>query len=169
MSADPDRDGEQAGDAEDEQEERVDLAGRGGGPLGHQGESGIHRLAGSCPRPPGPGPSPRRRLMLVVRMKPPSARTVAMRAEPHQVEDRGAVAAGLGVVLVAVEQDLVDGVADPPAGRVHEREPQVLRRVLDAEQVVGDPALGRRHEHAGGVCELLRVRVPHVAEARRPS
>ena len=140
---------------DDEEEEGVHLAREGGGALGKEGERRAH-----C------GVVPRRR---AGRGQDEAAEggDGQEASEPHEVEDRGAVAAGLGVVLVAVEQDLVDGGADLPARRVHQREAEVLRRVLDAEEVVGDLPLGGRHEDPGGVGELLRLHVPHVAEADR--
>ena len=77
----------------------------------------------------------------------------------------GAVAADRRVVVEAVEQDLVDEAADLAAGRLDQAEPQVARRVLDAEAIAGDLAAGGQQHDAGGVGELLELRVVDVLEA----
>src|ERR1044072_191040 len=55
----------------------------------------------------------------------------------------------------------------PPPGPPASREPQVLRRIVYAVEVVRDPPLRRRHHDRGAVRELLRLLVPDVAEADR--
>src|SRR5262245_19178849 len=84
--------------------------------------------------------------------------------QPHH---GSAVTAHRGVVLVTVEQHLVDRRPDVALRGLVQRQPQVLRRVLDAEQVVRDAALRRERDDAGRVRPLLRTLVPHVAEAHR--
>src|SRR2546423_15578756 len=55
--------------------------------------------------------------------------------QPQRPHDREAVAAVLRVVVIAVEQNLIDRVADLPRGCVEQRKPQIPRSVVDAEQV----------------------------------
>src|SRR6476661_9872655 len=60
----------------------------------------------------------------------------------HEPQGDDAVAADHRVVVKAVEQDLVDEAADLVAGGLDQAEPQVARRVLDAEEIARDPPLG---------------------------
>ena len=79
------------------------------------------------------------------------------REEDRQDRDRGrsacsdhvhhdrAVAAALGIVVVAVEEDLGRRKgADPVAGRLDQAEAQVARRVLDSVEVARQAAVRRR-------------------------
>src|SRR5215208_1729075 len=85
-------------------------------------------------------------------------------AQPYDVQGDGAVAADHRIVVEAVEQDLVDQAADLAAGRLDQAQPDVARRVLEAEDVARHPALRSRDDHAGGVRELVAVRVVDVVE-----
>ena len=78
-----------------------------------------------------------------------------------------AVAARHRVVVIAVEQQRVDRRADLARRRFDERETQIARAVLDAEEVSRESAVGREHDDAGRMRELLRLLVPGVAEAGR--
>ena len=69
--------------------------------------------------------------------------------------------------MIAVEQQLIDGVADPAGRRLDQRELHVARRVVDAEEVARQPALRRRDDDAARMRELLRLVVPREVEARR--
>src|ERR1035437_6705570 len=60
---------------------------------------------------------------------------------PHEVAYGGRVAAGLRVVVVTEEQELVDHITDLLLRRLDEREAEILRRVFDAEEVPCDVAL----------------------------
>src|SRR5688572_17728640 len=88
-------------------------------------------------------------------------------AQAYEVHRNGAVAADGRVVVVAVEQQLVDDRADAPLPRLHQRHPQLLRRVLHAVEIARETAVGRGHEQAAGVRELLRLLVPAIREPRR--
>src|SRR5215217_5464627 len=55
--------------------------------------------------------------------------------EAEHGQDGGAVAADHRIVVEAVEQDLVDQAADLAAGRLDQAQPDVARRVLEAEDV----------------------------------
>src|SRR2546423_3574748 len=70
------------------------------------------------------------------------------------------------VVVVAVQNQRVHGRAYLPLRRLDEREPQVLRRILDAVEVVREFSFRRRHHDRGGVRELLRLFIPDVLKAR---
>src|ERR1700730_4633951 len=63
------------------------------------------------------------------------ARHAKDRAQADDVEGRGAVPPLHRVVVEAVEEHLVDGRADAVAGRLHQPQPDVARRELDAVQV----------------------------------
>ena len=64
--------------------------------------------------------------------------------EAHRAHDDQAVAAGHRVVVIAVEQQRVDRRADLAGRRFDEREPQIARAVLDAEQIARQPAVRRQ-------------------------
>src|SRR5919198_2329384 len=58
-----------------------------------------------------------------------------------RAHDREAVPAGHGVVVIAVEQQRIDCVADLPRRRLHERVTQIARPVLDAEEIPREAAV----------------------------
>src|SRR5262245_35948797 len=60
-------------------------------------------------------------------------------AKPDEVHHHESVAAALGVVVEAVEQQFVDRRADAPLAGFHQGKAQFLRRVLDAVEVAGQP------------------------------
>ena len=94
-----------------------------------------------------------------------AASTVAAPARRSDAHDDEAVAARHRVVVIAVEQQRVDGRADLALRRLDERQAQVARAVLDAEEVAREPAVRRHHDDAGRMRELLGLLVPGVAEA----
>ena len=103
----------------------------------------------------------------IIRMKPPMPSTVRTPPSRTRFITMSAVAAALRVVVEAVEQQLVDRRADVPLARFDQRQPQLLRRVLDAVEVARQPALRRRDQHAADVRELPGAFVPLVGEAGR--
>src|SRR5688572_15319171 len=58
-------------------------------------------------------------------------------AQTHEVHHHDPVSPALRVIVEAVQQQLVDGRADFSLTRFHERQPQLLRRVLDTVKVPG--------------------------------
>ena len=64
--------------------------------------------------------------------------------EAQHAHDDEAVAAGHRVVVIAVEQQRSTGVPTLPVGRLDQRQPQIARAVLDAEQVPRQPAVRRQ-------------------------
>src|SRR6202171_4679163 len=86
-------------------------------------------------------------------------------AQTNQVHHDGAVLPDFRIVVVAVQKDLVDRVADFPIGGFDEPETEVARRVLDPVEVAGEPAVRSQDEDAARVRELTEVLVPAVAEA----
>src|SRR5262245_29877156 len=56
-------------------------------------------------------------------------------AKPHQVHHDRAVAPVRGIIVIAIEQQLVDERPDMPLPRFEQREPQLLWRVLDAVEI----------------------------------
>src|SRR5438445_6168510 len=87
--------------------------------------------------------------------------------EANDTHDHETVAAGLRIVVIAIEQHLIDRRADLAGRCVDERESQIARAVLDAEEIARDPSLRRQHDDACGMGELPEALVPDVAEARR--
>src|SRR5262249_23276374 len=65
-------------------------------------------------------------------------------SESDEAEDRGAVLSGSRIVVVAIEQDLVDGGADLASRGLDQRQPQVARRVLDPVEIAGETSIGCR-------------------------
>ena len=100
-------------------------------------------------------------------MKPTSASKVARRGGAQAGQHRSAVAAGGRIVVVAEQQELIDRRADAVLRRFHEAELEVARGELDAEEVARDDAARGQHGEAGGVGELVALRVVAVAEADR--
>ena len=82
----------------------------------------------------------------------------------HEPHDRQAVLAALRVVVETGQQQLVHGAADLAVGGVDERQPQIARAVLDAVEVVRQPAVGRRDHDPAGVRVLIHLGVVRVAE-----
>ena len=66
-------------------------------------------------------------------------------------ENRGAVAGLRGVVLVAKQQKVIDRRADFPGGGIHKTQADIAGRILDAEEVAGDAAIGRQQQDAAGM------------------
>ena len=103
-------------------------------------------MARRCRSRRGPRRAARSRRHMTT-MKVPRAPSVSSRADAQDAHDRGPVPAGHGVVLVAVEQRpgrraLPDAALPRPRPA---RSRRSLRRVLDAEEVARDAALGRQH------------------------
>ena len=86
---------------------------------------------------------------------------------PDQRHHGEAVPAARRVVVKAIQEDIVDRAADLPIGGLDQRQPQIARPVLDAVEVVRQPALRRRDHDAAGVRELTDRRVVGVAKADR--
>src|SRR4029077_20304644 len=86
-------------------------------------------------------------------------------AGPNQAEGEPAVTTRLRVVAVAQEEEPIRERADAPLRGLHQAEPQILRRVLDTEEVARDPAVGSQNHHAGGVSVLLLLLIPFVTTA----
>src|SRR5207249_11342806 len=89
-------------------------------------------------------------------------------ARPDQAEGEPAVASGLRVVAVAEQEETIRERADAAVRRFHQPEAQILRRVLDAEEVARDLAGRGQEDDTGGVGVLLLLFVPGVAETDRP-
>ncbi len=97
--------------------------------------------------------------------KLPKTRTVSNAADLQEPADGQAVFSGRRVVAKAVEQDGIRQSADVAAGGFRQRDPQILRRVIDAEEIAGDfPRGGQDHDPAG-VGVDLELRVPDIAKA----
>ena len=89
--------------------------------------------------------------------------------EADHVHDDGTVLAARRVVVEAVEEDRVDRSADLSGRGLDEAEAEVARRVLDAVEVAGEPALGRRDDDGARVGELDRGPRRSGSGTRRPS
>src|SRR5439155_20181864 len=84
--------------------------------------------------------------------------------EAHHVHHDGAVAGGDGVVVVAVEEERVDERSDLSPRSLDEREAQIARRVLDAEEVARESSIRSRDVDRARVSELADPLVPRVPE-----
>ena len=67
--------------------------------------------------------------------------------------------------MVAQQQNLVDGRTDPTGRAFDQAQPQVVRRIVDAIQITGEPAVGRGNHDATGVRKLVARGVVVIAEA----
>ena len=78
---------------------------------------------------------------------------------------------GRRVVVIAEQQHLVGDRAEPVLGRLDERQAQIPRRKVDAEEIARDDALRRRDVDRRAVGVLLDVLVERVTESdgRRPA
>src|SRR4029079_6959270 len=85
--------------------------------------------------------------------------------DPHH---REAVLPARRVVVEAREQKLICRTADLPIRSLDERQAQIARSVLDAVEVMRQPAVRRHHHDPARVRELPGVRVVGVAEADGP-
>src|SRR5258708_18317304 len=83
--------------------------------------------------------------------------------------DEGGVVAGAGIVVIAVEENLIPDVADAVLRRLHQAEAQILRRELDSVEVSRNVAVGRGHNDRSGVGVLFGLRVKLIFEAHRSS
>src|SRR5689334_9963822 len=86
----------------------------------------------------------------------------AERAEDPQ--DGQPVAPRRRVVLVAEQKQGIDERPGLPFRRLRDREPQVARRILDAEEIARDAAVGRQDDQRARVGELAARRVVAIAE-----
>ncbi len=80
---------------------------------------------------------------------------------PHHHE---AVPTRHRIVVITIEEERVDGPADPAGRRLDEREPEIARSVLEAEQVTREPAVRRQDDKPRRMGELPRLLIPHISE-----
>ena len=59
-----------------------------------------------------------------------------------------------GIVVIAVQQHLIDDVADLVLRGLDQSQPQIFRRKFHAIEVLRDASLRRQHHNGGGVREL---------------
>src|SRR5207302_8839509 len=79
--------------------------------------------------------------------------------------DQQTVPSGRRVVVIAVEQNLIDGRANLLLRRFHKPQPQITRGITDAVEVARDFAGGREQHDSAGMRELAGGGVIGVAEA----
>src|SRR5439155_13417592 len=80
--------------------------------------------------------------------------------EANGAHDHETVPAGFGIVVVAIEPHLIDRCADLARRCVDERESQIARTVIDAEEITRDPPLRRQDNDPCGMGELPEALVP---------
>src|SRR6476660_5276164 len=91
------------------------------------------------------------------------------RRNPSQAQDAQngcAVLSRLWIVVIAIEQQLIDQVADLALPRLNQAEPQIFRWIFDAVVVLRDLAFGGQHHDRGRVRELLGLFVILVLKSR---
>jgi len=76
-------------------------------------------------------------------------------AETDELENRGAVSGGGGIVVIAKEQNVIDGRADLSCRSVHETEAHVAAGIFDAIEVARDVAVRGKKQDAAGVGEEI--------------
>src|SRR5258708_16637028 len=81
--------------------------------------------------------------------------------------DEGGVVAGAGIVVIAVEENLIPDVADAVLRRLHQAEAQILRRELDSVEVSRNVAVRREHNDRSGVGVLFGLRVKMILGSHR--
>src|SRR5690349_425391 len=74
-------------------------------------------------------------------------------AQANNPENRGAVGAVRGIVVVTEEQDVIDRRANLSGGGVHQPQAHVAAGVFDAIEVARDAAVRSQEHHPAGVCE----------------
>src|SRR5215471_13541655 len=77
-------------------------------------------------------------------------------ANTHGAHDRQTVSAGCRVVVVAVEEQRIDGRPDSPRRRLDQRKAEIAWAVFDAKEITRQAALRRQNDPASWVRELVR-------------
>ena len=90
---------------------------------------------------------------------------VAAAAEPQNVRHHRPIFSGLGIVVIAVEQHRIHGVADLALRRFHEAHAQILGRKIHAIEVARDAALRRQHHDGRGVRILIALGIVLILKA----
>src|SRR5262245_15208323 len=85
--------------------------------------------------------------------------------QPQQSQNDRAVFSLCRVVVIAVEEHLIDKVADLSLPRLYQSQAKILRRILHTVVVLRNLALGRQDHDRGGVRALLRLLVVLVLKA----
>src|SRR5271169_1201592 len=86
-------------------------------------------------------------------------------SQPQNVADNRAIFAGGGIVVIAVEQHLIDGVADLALRGFDQTHAQVFRRIIHAVEIARDAALRSEHHDGGGVRVLVDLGIVLILEA----
>ena len=133
---------EEQADADEEEVEQVDLGGDGRRLLGEERKSSAcivvsapargRRASGAVARALGALAAQRQT------MKPAEREHGQHAADADDVQHRRAVAPGARIVVEAEQQQLIDRRADRSVGGLDQAEPEIARRVLDAEEVARD-------------------------------
>src|SRR5258708_23885430 len=84
--------------------------------------------------------------------------------EKKNPENGGAVPRGGGVVVIAKQQDVIDGRADLSGGSIHEPEAHVAAGILDAVEVARDATVRGKKQHAAGVREEIVLSIERETE-----
>src|SRR5579872_4586233 len=85
--------------------------------------------------------------------------------EAENVGDDCAIFSGLRIVVIAIEQNRIDSVADFALGGFDEAHAQILGREIDAIEIARDAALRCEHHDGSGVGELIALDVVLILEA----
>src|SRR2546425_7489980 len=85
-------------------------------------------------------------------------------AEPDDLENRSAVPCARRVVVIAIQQDVIDGRADPSGRRVHEAEAHVAPGIFDAVEVARNAAVRGKNHNPARVSEQTGLRIEGQTE-----
>src|SRR5579864_44137 len=86
-------------------------------------------------------------------------------SKPQHVGYDRAVFSGGGIVVIAVEQDLIYCVADLALRGFYQPHAEVFRRKIHAVEIARDAALRRQHHDGGGVCVLVDFGIVLILKA----
>src|SRR5215471_4196199 len=87
--------------------------------------------------------------------------------DPQNVEYRGAISALPGIVVIAIQQQLVYDSANLPLRCLNNSQPELARGILYSVAVLRDVTVRGKQHDATGMRVLLRIRVPGITEAER--
>src|SRR2546426_2968322 len=88
--------------------------------------------------------------------------------QAQNVGDDGAVLSARRIIVVAVEQHLIDRIANLPLRRFDQAHPQILGWKIHTIEVARDATLRSQHHDRGRVRELVDLRIVLILEAYRP-
>ena len=82
----------------------------------------------------------------------------------HHADRYRRVFPGVRIELCAEQENLIEYVRDAIIPRVHQRQIQIRRGVMDAEKIIGDFPLGRHDVDGGFMIVHADCRVPHIVK-----